>query len=304
MGMAALGAAVAGLAGVASALGVFARGDGSFQTVTSVRGVTYEMATNGVYAFNSRQVVAEGVGWDVFTLFVAVPATLAAMLFVSRGSFRARLFALGMFGYFFYQYLEYALTWAFGPLFPLFIVIYAGSLAGIVWFATSVAREGVAGAFAQGFPRRAFALLNVAMSLLLSVMWIGRIATGLRGDLVGAGIYGETTLVVQALDLGLVVPTALLAAFLAWRRSEAGYAIAAVYAVTAVAMSSAIVAILVSASIVNGELQLPPIVIFGTFIALSAAVTVRIYGGIRREANPNRSPAFAPPELAARPLHG
>ena len=76
MGMVALGAAVAGLA---SGLGVFARGDGSFQIVTSVRGVTYEMATNGVYAFNSRQLVAEGIGWDVFTLFVAVPATLATM---------------------------------------------------------------------------------------------------------------------------------------------------------------------------------------------------------------------------------
>lgn len=304
MGMAALGAVVAGLAGVASALGVFARGDGAFQTVTSVRGVTYEMATNGVYAFNSRQVVAEGIGWDVFTLLVAVPATFAVMLFVSRGSFRARLFALGMFGYFFYQYLEYALTWAFGPLFPLFIVIYAGSLAGIVWFATSVAREGLAGAFGRDFPRRAFAVLNVSMSLLLTLMWIGRIATGLRGDLAGAGIFGETTLVVQALDLGLVVPIALLAAFLAWRRSEAGYAIAAVYAVTAVAMSSAIVAMLISASIVNDELQLPPIIIFGTFIALSAAVATRIYSGMRRQGEAQASSTRVASELTPRPMHG
>ena len=50
---AALGAAVAVLAAAAAALGVFARGDGTYVTVASVRGVIYEMATSGVYAYNA-----------------------------------------------------------------------------------------------------------------------------------------------------------------------------------------------------------------------------------------------------------
>ena len=301
--MASYAAVVGVLTAVASGLGVFARGDGSFESVTSVRGVTYEMATNGVYAYNSKQLVAEGVGWDVFTLFVVVPLMLVAAWFVARGSLRGRLLALGLFGYLVYQYLEYAMTWALGPLFPLFIVIYAASGAGIVWYAVSVARDGVAERFASDFPRRAFALLNVVMALLLAGMWMGRISTGLNGDLEAAGLYGETTLVVQALDLGLVVPLALFAATLVWRRNHAGYALAAVYAVTALAMSSAIVAMLISASIVNAELALPPIVIFGTFVALSGVVALRIYRGIdERQAEPRRTPPR--PSLAARPSHG
>jgi hypothetical protein len=87
--LAALAAVVALLAGVAAALGVFARGDGSFVTVTSVRGEVYEMATTGVYANNALQVVAEGVGWDVFTLVVAAPALLLAVAGTWRGSSRA-----------------------------------------------------------------------------------------------------------------------------------------------------------------------------------------------------------------------
>ena len=145
--LATFGTFVAALAGVTSALGVFARGDGTYATVTSVRGVTYEMATNGVYAFNARQFVGEGVGWDIFTLFVAVPATIVAMYFVARGSFAARLFAIGAFGYFFYQYLEYAMTWAFGPLFVAFVALYAAALAGIVWFAVSIHRSGIENRF-------------------------------------------------------------------------------------------------------------------------------------------------------------
>lgn len=285
---AAFTAMVALLAGVASALGVFARGDGSFTTVTSVRGVTYEMATSGIYANNSQQLVAEGVGWDVFTLVVVVPAVLVGAWLVARGSSRGRLLVLGLFGYLFYQYLEYAMTWALGPLFPLFIGIYGASLAGIVWLAASIARDGLDGRFAATFPRRAFAGLNVTMAVLLTLMWSARIAAGLRGDLAGAGLAGETTLVVQALDLGLVVPASLLATFLAWRRSVVGYAYAAVYSITAVAMSAAIVAMMVSASIVHGEPQLPPIVMFGTFVVLSGLVALRIYRGIAADVSSAR----------------
>ena len=47
----------------------------------------------------------------------------ACRWWVLRGSFRGRLLALGLLGYLLYQYLEYSLTWAFGPLFLLHIVI-------------------------------------------------------------------------------------------------------------------------------------------------------------------------------------
>ena len=177
--MAAFAVVVALLAAAVAALGVFARGDGSYETVTSVRGVTYAMATSGVYAYNAQRLVSEGVGWDVFTLFVVVPAMLATARFVVAGSFGARLLALGLFGYFFYQYLEYAMTWAFGPLFPLFILIFGASLVGLLWFGASVAADGMRDRFPEDFPSRPFAVVSVLMALLLAVMWSARIASGL-----------------------------------------------------------------------------------------------------------------------------
>ncbi|MGH2380695.1 MAG: hypothetical protein ACRDG7_05685 [Candidatus Limnocylindria bacterium] len=278
--MAALCAGVALLAGIASALGVFARGDGTVETVVNARGVAYEMITDGVYAYNGQRLVAEGIGWDVFTLFVAVPALLVATLFVARGSFRGRLFALGLLGYFFYQYLEYAVTWAFGPLFLLFVVIYAASLAGMVWIGIGLAREGVAGRFSERFPRRRWAVLNVVMASLLTLLWLQRIATALAGDLVAGRLTSETTMTVQALDLGLIVPTSVCIAVLAWRRSPAGYALAAAYAVTFVAMASAIVGMLLSAWAVEGTLAVPPVAIFGLAAAAAVALGARMYGSV------------------------
>jgi hypothetical protein len=122
------------------------------------------------------------------------------------------------------------------------------------------------------------------MSGLLVVMWLARISAGLRGDLVAAGLSGETTLTVQALDLGLMVPISLLGAFLVWRGSAIGQALAAAWSVTFVAMAAAIVGMLISAALVEGRLEIVPVAIFGAFALVAAAIGVGIYRGLGADA--------------------
>lgn len=273
---AALCVAVALSAGLAAALGVFARGDGTFVTVTSARGETYDMATTGIYAYNARQLVAEGVGWDVFTLLIAAPMLLVAAIWVARGSFRGHLVAAGLLGYFLYMYLEYAVTWAFGPLFVLFVAIYAASLIGLVGVWVAISSAGLSDRFSHAFPRRSWASLSLGMSGLLVAMWAARIVQAL-GSETGGALHGETTMTVQALDLGLIIPVSVLIAVLALRRVPAALAAAAAFSVTFVAMSAAIAAMMISASIVTGTLQLAPLLIFGLAMVAGAIVAVRMY---------------------------
>ena len=56
---------------------------------------------------------------------------------------------------------------------------------------------------------------------------------------------------------------------------------AAAYVVAAMAMSSAIVAMLISAAIITNDIAtaIPPIVVFGAFIAGYALIGLRIYRG-------------------------
>jgi hypothetical protein len=281
--MAALCSAVAALVGLAAGLGVFARGDGATELVTSVRGETYEMAISGVYANNAMRIVAEGVGWDVFTLVIVVPALLLLVPLVMRGSFRGRLVAAGLLGYFAYMYLEYAVTWAFGPLFVLFVAIFAASLLGLIWIAATLASDGIAARFDERFPRRSWAALSVGMSLLLGGLWFSRIGQALT-DGVSGYLHGETTMTVQALDLGLVVPISCLIAVLAWRRNDAGLVAASAFAVTYVAMSAAIASMLVSAWLVTGVIELPPIIVFAAACVLGIVIGTRMYISFRTDA--------------------
>jgi hypothetical protein len=275
LGMAATCGLVAVMAALASTVGVVARGTGEFIAVTSVRGETYDMATSGVYAYNAQRVVAEGVGWDIVTLFLAVPALLLAAPLVARGSFRGRLFAVGLLGYFLYQYLEYAVTWALGPLFLLFVVVYATSLVGIAWIGWSLVKEHPTTMFAERFPRRGWATLNLAMSGLLTLLWLQRIALATRGE--PGLLLGETTLTVQALDLGLLVPTSVSIAVLVLRRNEIGYALAASFGVTFATMTAAIAAMLLSAAVIDGTLEIVPLAIFALASLAAVGLLIRTY---------------------------
>lgn len=289
--MAALTAVLASLVAVASGAGVFARGDGSVALVTNERGVTFEMATSGVYAYNAQRVVAEGIGWDAFTLAVVVPALLLAAVALGRGAVRATLPTLGLYGYLLYAYLEYSVTWALGPLFPVHVAIVAGSVVGLFVLGYRFATDS-RGSLGD-VPRRAWVGLNVGMAALLTLMWSARIAEALRGDLATAGLTSETTMTVQALDLGLVVPVCLTSAWLVWRRSPLGAPVAAAWSIVFTLMAAAIVAMLLSAALVEGTLELPPVLIFAVAGICAALIAARIHqpAAVRTTLHPAHHPA-------------
>jgi hypothetical protein len=280
--MAALCVAVALMGAIASASGLFLRGSGASAETQSPRGEAYRYAIDGVYRFNAIRVVAEGAGWDAFTLFFAVPALLAAVPSVARSSLRGRLFAVGMLAYFFYQYLMYAMAWAFGPLFPLFILEFAASAAAIAWIVSSLDIARLAARFSGRFPRRGMAGLCIALSATLVFMWGARIASALDGKVDGI-LLGQTTLVVQALDLGLIVPLAFFTAVSALRRKAVGYLLCPTLVVKAVAMSAAICAMLLSAWKTEGTLEVAPLALFASAGAVSAFLGIRMFRSVLPE---------------------
>ncbi len=259
-----------------AAMGIFMRGTGASRSVTSVRGEVYEMATDGVYAFNAQRVVAEGVGWDVLTLVVIVPALLVAVPLLRRNSFRARLFTLGLLLYLFYQYLMYAVTWSLGPLFLPFVVIYALSLVAIVQIAASFYGMDLRFAFTNDFPHRSMAVFSAIMGSLLVLMWLARIASATLGTPQGI-LLGQQTLGVQALDLGIVVPLSFLIAVLAWRRTVMGSILSAVFIIKSVGMCAAICGMLLSAWVVEGALEFVPFAIFLVALVVSLWLAVTMY---------------------------
>lgn len=274
---------IALMAAITAGFGVFMRGSGSTSSATSIRGEQFTYVTDGVYAFNPQRVVAEGVGWDWVTLLVAVPLLLVSLPGLARGSLRARLLAMGILGYFFYQYLMYAVFWAFGPLLPSFIVLYALSAVAIVRIVATIDIAELPERIGDGFPRKGMVVFCGVIALLLVAMWVQRLATAYRGDLAGAGLFGMPTFTVQAMDLGMLVPIAIATAVLLWRSNPWGYLLGIVFAVKGATMAGAICAMLISAAIVEGSLEVVPFAIFGAAAVTSGVLAWRMLANVAED---------------------
>ena len=169
------------------------------------------MVIDGIYRFNSEGIVAEGVGWDLVTLFVVVPAMLVALVLLWRGSLRAGLVTAGLLAYFCYQSAEYAVFWAYGPLYPLYVATLACSLSALGLLLYGLDLEMLRQSVTRRFPHRAVAGYSIAVVVILAGLWLPVILGTLGGD-AGEHLEGASTLVVPAFDLGLLLPLGVFTA--------------------------------------------------------------------------------------------
>jgi hypothetical protein len=270
----------AGLVAIASAAGVFLRGDLATQPFTTVRGDVVDSLIGGTYRFNGKAIAAEGVGWDIVTLFLVVPALLVVLPAIARGSLRASLFATGILAYFLYQYGEYSTFLAYGPLFVVYVAIVALSVSGLGLLIGGMDVRSLPGHFSPAFPRRAVTAFGLYMAFLLAMLWLPLLARTFAATQVPQ-LEGGTTLVVQAFDLGLLVPLGLFTAATVWRRLDVGFLLASVVVVKGMAMGAGIAAMLVVEAIATGETQPVPIVLFLATSVASALIAWRVFGSVR-----------------------
>ena len=286
------------LAAAASATGVFLRGDLATQVVTTVRGDQVDVLLGGVYRFNGEAVAAEGVGWDAVTLFLVVPALFLLLPALRRGSSRARLATMGILVYFLYQYFEYATFLAYGPLFLLYVSTFALSLTGVALLGASLDLGVIANGVTPGFPRRPMIAFGIFMAVLLGGLWLPLIASTFGAEQVPQ-LEGATTFVVQAFDLGLLVPLGLFTAVTVWRRLPVGYVLSAIVVIKGMAMGTSIAAMMAVETVATGESQVPPMILFAGIALLCTALAVRVYGSVH---DPGTQPPAHPvdPRMAHR----
>jgi hypothetical protein len=232
------------------------------------------LVTDGIYRFNSEGIVAEGLGWDIVTLFLVVPATLFALALVGKGSMRATLVAAGLLSYLCYQSAQYAVFWALGPLYPLYVTTLALSVSalGLLLYGLDTSRLRVRPGSA--FPRRSVVGYSVAVVVLLAGLWLPVIASTWSAVTV-AQLEGAATLVVPAFDLGLLLPLAVFAALAVHRSLPVGYVLGSIVLVKGAAMGAAIVAMLSVEAMVTDELALPPLLAFLAMTGIGFAIGAR-----------------------------
>jgi hypothetical protein len=221
-----LAALIAVLALIAAGTGLFWQDAGSPFTFTTLRGQTVEMYGQGLYRFDTRFMGAGNRGTDAVTLMVSIPLLIVATLRYRRGSLRWGLLLVGTLVYFLYVYTSMALNVAYNNLFLVYVALFSASLFAVVQVYSSIDLVALQTHFRPSLPRRGPALFMFASGLVTLMIWLSPLLSALVQGQPPALLDSSTTMVTDALDLGIITPATIIAGVLILRRAPLGYLIA------------------------------------------------------------------------------
>jgi hypothetical protein len=123
----------------------------------------------------------------------------------------------------------------------------------------------------DGFPRRAIATYFIIVAIFLSLAWLGLVASPSLTWTPPAGLESAITMVIQALDLGVIVPTAFITAALLIKKQAWGYALASVMLLKILTMGAALISMIIVQLLAGVEVNVVVSIVF-VIISLSGII--------------------------------
>ena len=211
----------------AASMGLFYQEPGQPYAYTNHRGETVMINGHGLYFYDTISMAAQQQGNDLVALVVGLPLLAISTWLTFRGSLRGRLLLTGTLGFFLYTYMSMSMLTSYNALFLVYVALFSLSLYAFILSMMSFDLTDLPRHFSTRLPRGWIAGLMFLVGGFLLLAWLGRIVPPLLQNQTPA-LENTTTLVIQAMDLGLIVPLAILSGILLLRRSPWGYLLASV----------------------------------------------------------------------------
>jgi hypothetical protein len=245
------------LALLAAGAGVFWQGTGEPYPFDTLRGETVMMRGHGLYRFDTVNSSSQEVAQDAVTLLIGIPLLITGILLARKGTVRGQLLLTGALGYFLYTYGAMCFLTAFNPLFLVYVALFSLSLFGFILSMSNLDVNEVTRHISEGFPRRAIATYFIIVAVFLTLAWLGLTAAASLTWTPPNGLESAITMVIQALDLGVIVPTSLITATLLLKKQPWGYALSSVMLLKILTMGTALIAMIIN-QIIDG-VQVDPV---------------------------------------------
>lgn len=230
---------IAVLALVAASFGLFDTTEGQSFSYTNHRGETVMIHGQGLYYYDSLSSAAQMQANDLISLILGLPLLILSTVLAFRGSLRGQLLLTGTLGFFLYTYLSMSMLTSYNRFFLVYVGLFTLSFYAFILAFLSFDLDSLPKAFSSHFPYRWIAALLILVGAFFALAWIGRIIPEIF-DMQSATLENTTTRVIQALDLGLLMPIAFIAAFLLLRQAALGYLLASVLIMKSITMGLAV----------------------------------------------------------------
>lgn len=237
----------------------------------SITGETVKIYGSGLYKNDSLSVVAQGQASDFVTLFLAIPLLIFSLIKALKQSFKGSLLLIGTLAYFFYTYVSYTFLWTYNNLFIVYVALMSMSLFALILSIQTIDLNKLPSKFSNKLPLKLLSAYQFFIAVMIGMLWMGKIITSLLTNTPPIGLEHYTTLVIQAMDLGFVVPLAFLSGYLLLKKKPYGYLLTSIIVLKGISMLTSITAMILNMMISGIEVSL---------IELSIFIVLDILGGL------------------------
>lgn len=265
---------------VAAGVGLFWQTPGQSYEFTSLRGELITIYGRGLYRHDSLSMAAQGKAQDTVTLLLGLPLLVTGIILARKGSLRGTLLLIGTLGYLLYTYTSLTFLAAYNQLFLLYVTLFSLCLFAFIFGLKNINPDIVKAQISDRFPRRGIALFMSIVAGFLILAWLGRIVPSLIADKPPFGLESYTTLVIQALDLGIIVPVSALTASLLWRKDPWGYTLAAVVLIKGFTMGAALIAMIIGQILAGIAVNMVEIIMFSGIAFTALIFTIMLFRNI------------------------
>lgn len=182
---------------------------------------------------------------DIVILTIAVPVLIVGLWYLLRDSDRGRIVWLGALAYMTYIWLSRAGMLAFNDFFLGYVALFALSLFTLIGGMITTIPERFERRLDGQLSRLVFAAVLVVTSVGLALLWLSDIVPAILSGTTPLGIqeFGPKGAITYVFDLGLLVPSYALGAYLLWQRHRWGFVTTGVLLILAALVAPTLAAI-------------------------------------------------------------
>lgn len=250
---------------IVSLIGILSNYGNGEREFVSIFGEKITIYGKGIYQNDSIAVVAQGIAQDFVSLILGIPLLIYSLLLFNKGTLKGKLLLSGVLGFFLYTYTSYSFLWTYNQLFLGYVALMSCSLYAFIMTLLSIDSNHLKTHFNEKMPIKFLGRMQIFIGFAIFMLWIGKIAPTLSNGSAPVGLEHYTTLVIQAMDLGIIVPTAILSGLLLLKKNNFGYLLSSIVIIKGAALLSSLSAMIINQMLAGVKMGIAEIIMFPLF---------------------------------------